>query len=576
MSLLSVICFLLSEIFMKFFNTENQNKNQLKFIPLGGTTDVTKNMYVYEYGNDIIVVDAGIGFPDSDMLGVDVVIPDIDYLLQNREKVRGIIISHGHEDHFGALPYVLPELKVPVFATKLVQGFITSKLRERNITGVTQKTVETEKTVLQLGAFEVSFFHTNHSVPESQGIVIKTPAGIVMHVPDYKFDWTPVMGAPFDVPRALRLGEGRVLALISDCLGATNAGYTASEKDIEDTFHQIIEKNIGKQVIITTVSSNISRISQAIRSSLDHDRKIVLAGRSLSQNVEIAQRLGFLNFPPDVFVSEDKAQKMDQGRLTYLVAGAYGQVGSALWRIASDEHKYIKLDSEAAVVFSADPMPGVYDQVDAVINKLTYEGADVYYSQIQENLHVSGHGSQGDMLMLAGIAKPKYFVPIGGTARHMRAYSNLIEKMGVARDHIFELGEGQTLNMGNNQVTLGNFVETRSVFVDGSKVGEVGNVVIRDRQVLSEEGILVVSVPYATASRKFVERVQMVSRGFIYVKESQDLLNKANQVVLQVIRHFNPNTDFNTAKNEIERSLGHFLYKQTGRNPVVLVSIVEV
>ena len=561
---------------MKFLNAEKQNSPPLKFIPLGGTTDVTKNMYVYEYGDDIIVIDAGIGFPDSEMLGVDVVIPDISYLLERREKVRGIIISHGHEDHFGALPYVLSELKVPVYATKWVQGLVSSKLKERNITGVTQKVVQTENTVLRLGAFEISFFHTNHSVPESQGIVIKTPVGVIMHVPDYKFDWTPVMGAPFDVARAVRLGEGRVLALVSDCLGATDSGYTASEKDIEDTFHHIMDKSVGHQVLITTMSSNISRMFQAIRSSLDHDRKIVLLGRSLNQNIEIAQSLGFINFPREVFVSEMEASRSDQSKLTYLVAGAFGQVGSALWRIGNGEHKFVKVEEGAAVIFSADPIPGVHDQVDALIDHLTYQGADVYYSQIQDNLHTSGHGSQGDLETLAGIVRPKYFIPNGGTIRHMRAYSLLMEKMGFKKENVFELTEGQTVIFKNQAAALGPLVETRSIFIDDSKIGEVGTVVIKDRQVLAEEGIVVVSIPFATSERRFLEKVQIVSRGFIYVKESQDLLKKATAVVTQVIRHFDQRTDFGAAKSEIERDLSHFLYKQTGRNPVVLVSIVEV
>jgi len=559
---------------MKFFNTKTQA--QLKMIPIGGTTDVNKNLYVYEYGDDIIVIDCGIGFPGAEVLGVDIVIPDFSYLLERREKVRAVIISHGHEDHFGALPFLLRELKVPVYATRLVNGFIGNKLRDQNVTGVSQKIIEPEQTVLNLGAFEVKFFHTNHSVPNSLGIVIKSPAGIVMHVPDYKFDWTPVMDKPFDVDRAVTLGEGNVLALLSDCLGATNSGYTASEMYIEDTFHELLDKSIGKQFLITTVSSNISRISQAIRASLDHDRRIVLAGRSLNQNVEVAMGLGLLNFPKETFVSDEDAKRIDPGKLTYLVAGAYGQVGSALWRAAHGEHKYITIQEESSVVFSADPIPGVHDQVDAIIDRLTFLGADVYYSQIQDNLHTSGHGSQGDMLMLAGIVKPKFFIPIGGTVRHMRAYSNLIEKMGVPKERIFELVEGQSLLLGSGQATLGEFVETRNVFVDGSQIGEVGNVVIKDRQVLSQEGILVVSVPYLSREKRYLEKVQMVSRGFVYVKESQELLNRAQKIVLQVIKHFGPKTDFGTAKSEIEKDLSHFLFKQTGRTPVVLASIVEI
>jgi len=563
---------------MQFINNNGQKgKGELKFIPIGGTTNVTKNMYVYEYGNDIIVVDCGIGFPDSDMLGVDVVVPDIGYLLKNREKVRGIIISHGHEDHFGALPYVLPELPVPVYATELVQGFISNKLRDRNLKNVSQKLIDVNKTVLNLGAFEVSFFHTNHSVPESMGLVIKTPVGTLVHAPDFKFDWTPVMGEPFDVARAVQLTGGNVLSLASDCLGASNSGYTASERDIADTFNDLMDKAVGRQVLVTTVSSNISRISQAVKASLDHGRKVIIAGRSLNQNIGVATKLGLLAFPPGTFVEEEEAKKLPQGSLTYLVAGAYGQVGSALWRIAEGEHTHIEIAPHAAVIFSADPIPGVHDQVDFIIDRLTSLGADVYYSQIQENLHVSGHGNQGDLTMLAGILKPKYFTPIGGTIHHMRAYRNLVEKMNVASDRIFELVEGQTLLFnGNGQARLGPVVETTSVFVDGGQVGEIGNVVIRDRQALSQDGILVISVPYISSERRYLEKVQLVSRGFVYVKESQELFNRAARAATQVIKSLKPGADFATVKAEIERDLSRFLFKQTGRNPIVLVSIVEI
>ncbi|MCX6783934.1 MAG: ribonuclease J [candidate division WWE3 bacterium] len=436
--------------------------------------------------------------------------------------------------------------------------------------------METDTTILHLGAFEISFFHTNHSVPESQGVVIKTPVGVIMHVPDYKFDWTPVMGKPFDVQRALKLGGDNVLALLSDCLGATNEGYTVSERGIEDTFDQILDKSEGHQVFITTVASNISRISQAIRSAVKHNRRIVVAGRSLNQNILVAQNMGLLSFPQDVFVPDDKSSKEEQSGILYLVAGAYGQSGSALWRIANGEHKTISIDDGAAVIFSADPIPGVHDQVNAIIDHLTYRGAEVYYSQIQENLHVSGHGSQGDLLMLAGIVKPKYYIPIGGTIHHMRAYRNMIEKMGVTKDRIFEWVEGQTLEFTPGMAKFGKPIETRNVFVDGGQVGEVGSVVIKDRQALSQDGVLVISVPYDKRERRFIDRVQIVSRGFVYVKESQGLMNKVSGLASNVVRRQAPGSDVMAAKNDIEREVGHFLFKETGRNPVVLASIVEI
>lgn len=558
--------------------TFQSNAPEVRVITLGGTTGVTKNMTVYECGDTIIVVDCGFGFPDSEMLGVDVVLPDVSYLVERKHKVKGIFITHGHEDHIGAIPYVLKDLQVPIYSSRLVQGLLSVKLKEKNmLEGTSLRLVDPDSdTPITVGPFMISYFRVNHSVPDSSAISIKTPHGMIFHCADYKFDWTPVLDKPFDVHKASRLGQNGVELLLSDCLGSTTEGYAKSEKTIEDSFDELLEKATGKQFFVTTVSSNVSRMHQAIDSAIKHGRKIILSGRSIEQVVEVSRKLGYLNYDPSVFVKKERARSLNQSEILYIVAGAYGQSDSSIARISRDEHKDIQLEEGAWVVFSADPNPpGVRDDVDILIDHLILKGAVVIESEIQGNLHVSGHGLKGDLKLMAALSRAKYYMPIGGTVKHMRAYSNMISEMGIKKENIFELLEGDSLVLKNGVVTRGEKVAVSNIFVDGTIVGDVGEKVIEDRNLLATDGI-VVSVITVNKTKE-IENIEVVTRGFVYVRESKDLINDATEVLRNA---FNQNKkdlgNKGLVKSTMERSLSKFLFKKTGREPLVLVSIIEV
>ena len=547
----------------------------LKINPLGGTTNVTKNIYVYEYNEDIIIVDCGIGFPDSSDYGVDLVIPDFSYILKNKHKVKALLVTHGHEDHFGAVPFLLNEFNIPVYATKLVIGFIQNKLNDYGIKDAKLITID-KKTPLNIGPFKITPIAVNHSVPDSVAFAIETTDGVVLHVSDFKFDWTPVMDPPFDVSGLTQIADKGVDVLMSDSLGSTSKGYTESERYIEHTFDDLISKARG-QVLITTMSSNISRIQQAINSSLKFDRKIVISGRSIEQNLEIAVRLGYLNFPKEAFVKEHESQRFAPNKLTHIVAGSYGQTNSALYRIAMDKHKYIQIKKDATVIFSADPNPpGVLELVNFVIDKLTLLGAEVLYSEIQDNLHVSGHGSRGDISMLAALAHPNFFVPIGGSVKFMRAYVNLMVDMGFKKENIFELLDGESIVLDNKKVYRGEKVHVGNVYVDGSGIGDVGSIVLRDRKELADSGMLVIAIPYKRNKNSFGDRIAIASRGFVYVKEAKQLISEIENKVKAKLRANNNPKDITKIKADIERDIAKFIYKETERNPIVLAITVEV
>src|SRR3990170_2286307 len=402
----------------------------LKFTALSGTTGVTQNLYIYEYGGDLIIVDCGVGFPESEMYGVDLVIPDFSYILQNKDRLRGILITHGHEDHLGALPFLIRNGNAPIYSTKLVAGFIKDKFSEYKIKDFSLKVFDPEKDVLQLGVFKVTPFRISHSVPDSVGYIIDTPEGRVFHAADFKFDWTPVDGRPFDINKAASYSQN-VLALASDCLGSTTPGYTESEKEIEGRIENIVRKAHG-QVFFTTISSNISRIQQAMNVAAGLGRKVAFIGRSIEAKAEIAKNLGYLHYPADVMAYHKDLKKLPNDKRMYIISGSYGQSGSALYRLSLGEHEFLKSETGDTVIFSGDPAPpGSKDNVDFVVDRLIEQNLDVHYYDVQEDLHVSGHASQQDILMLASVVNPKYFMPIGGTVRHMRAYKDIMAKRGV-------------------------------------------------------------------------------------------------------------------------------------------------
>lgn len=550
----------------------------LKYIPLGGVaTTANKNLHVYETENDIIIVDAGAGFPEPDQLGVDVVIPDVDYLSKKRDKIRGIIISHAHFDHYGALPYLLPDLgHPPIYTTQLPRGFIQSQLDEFNLTnGQSIHLIKDDTESFTLGDFTIYPYHINHSVPDSLGLFIQTPEGNIIHNTDFKFDWTPVDGKLFEVRKLANLLEtkGGALCLLSDCLGAARSGYTMSERYIQTAFEREIE-GAPRQVFITTLSTNINRMQQAIDAAIKYNRKVIPLGLSIDQNMEIARKLGYLDVPRGVIVGSNRVSKIKPSKRLFVATGAFGQKYSSMDRLAKGEHRRAKIKKGDVVIFSADPIPGVHDKVGAVIDLLTEAGSRVVYSELAEDLHTSGHGSQGDISMLAGIVKPKYFVPIGGTFSHMRAYSNLMEAMRFPAESVFELKEGEVLEFKGGKAKRGKTIATRDVFVDGSRVGDVGRIVLEDRQKLAEDGIFVAIVKKHNDG-KLKPEVDTVSRGFVYVAQSEKLMDAAADLVEAKVRGKHVK-NWKRVRESIERELGDLFYKRTKRNPMILPVLVDV
>lgn len=547
----------------------------LKFIALSGTTGVTENLYVYEQENEMIVVDCGVGFPDQDMLGVDLVIPDFTYLKANARKLKAIFISHGHEDHLGALPFLLKDIKVPVYSTKLVAGFIEDKLAEYN-ERIKVNVFDPQRDTISIGNFRVTPFRVSHSVPDGVGFSIDTPEGRIFHVSDYKFDWTPVDDRPFDVAKLASLAAEGALALASDCLGSTSQGYTESEKAIEGRIEEIARHSKG-QVYISTISSNISRMKQALNVAQKLGRKAVFIGRSIDKKAEIARTLGYLNYPSDLVISPKQAKRIKKEQLLYIISGSYGQPGSALYRLALGEHEFLGIEENDTVIFSADPAPpGSKNNVDFVVDKLIERNAEVHYYDMQEDLHVSGHGSQKDIEMLFALTKPSYYIPIGGTIRHMHAYSLIAQNMGVNKNQIFELGAGDVIEFKSRMARKIGKVPSREVLVDGLGIGDVGNVVLRDRKALAKEGIVIAVFQIDRARADFVNRPELISRGFVYEGKNRNILDQAAVLLGKTISAKKIITDPKVVRDTTIDFLERYFFDQTGRRPMILPVILEV
>lgn len=563
-------------------------ESKLRIISIGGTEAVNKNMTVYECGDDIVVVDCGIGFPDSEMHGVDVVIPDFTYLKENVHKIRGLFITHGHEDHVGAVPYFLREFqghRIPIYGGKLVHGFIRKKIEERVFKkageGVSLVLMTPETPAVSLGKFRISAYGVNHSVPESMGFAIRTPQGLVLHTSDFRIDPTPVLDKPMDLERIAAFGKEGVLCLLSDCLNVTTEGPSKSESSLNSIFQELLKGAEGRQFLVTTISSNISRMYQIITAAKEHGRKVVLSGRSISQNTDVARGLGMLPFSDETFVAEEDAHKHNQSDLVYIIAGCYGQQGSGLDRVSRGEHHRITLEKDALVVFSADPNPpGVEEMVNKVMDNLTLAGAEVLYSKIQDNLHVSGHGTKEDLKTLAETVRPKYFIPIGGTITRMRAYTKMVEKLGVKADRVFEMLEGDSVVFNAGQATKGKKTKLQPVFIDagdGRGVDSVGPVVLKDRERLADDGVFVAVIPYSKKTKKIIGKVGIISRGFVYVKESRSLMDGAASKINEVLKtHKARESDWGFIKGKLEYEVERFLFKKTRRKPVIIIYSILV
>ena len=550
-----------------------QRSGKLRIISLGGV-DVTRNMHVYETERDIIIVDCGIAFPDENMPGIDLIIPDITYLRDRLSKIRAIFLTHGHEDHRGALPYVLPELpKIPIYGTRLTLGLAKIKCDDAGIKADFRE-VDYQRTI-SVGDFTVSFVHVTHSIPDAANLVIRTPAGIVYHGSDFKFDWTPVDGFPTEVQKIARVGSEGVILLLSDCVRVEKPGYTLSEQMIEQTFEQQIQKCSGK-FIITTTSSNISRIQQAVNVAQRHNRKIAFAGRSIEQNAEAAVKLGYLTLPRQLIIKMEEVERYPANAVMVLATGSQGQDNSALARMANGEHK-IRIREGDFVIFSQDPIPGSEGAVDALINTLIRVGADVYYSAILDDLHVSGHESADGLKLMLNLVKPKYVWPIGGELRQIKRYAKMARSMGYGDGQIIIPQEGQIFEIEGGKVRIAGRTEVKNVLIDGLGIGDVGNVVLRDRKTMSADGVVMVTVPVEKATGEVVGDIDIISRGFVFMKESDELIGEAKEVIRKALEdHPGPVTDFRFVKRHVSDKLEKFLFDATGRRPLILPVIVEI
>ena len=549
----------------------------LKFIALSGTTGVTENLYLYEYQNDLIIIDCGVGFPESEMYGVDLVIPDFSYILENRHKLKGILITHGHEDHIGALPFLLKDIKgVPIYSTKLVAGFIQDKLADYEMKNVRINVFDPEKDIISLGVFRISPFRITHSVPDAVGFVLDTPEGKVFHVADYKFDWTPVIGKPFDIAKAANLTAGGVLALASDCLGSTSTGYTESESEIGARIEKIVQDAGVNRVFFSTISSNISRIKQAIDAADKFGRHVCFVGRSIEKKSEIANNLGYLKYPSHIVVDRKRAGKLPKDEIMYIISGSYGQIGSNLYRLAVGEHNYLSVERGDIIIFSSDPAPpGTKENVDYVVDKLIEQGAIVHYYDLQEDLHTSGHGSQEDIKMLFGLTNPKYYIPIGGTIRFMRSYKDLAVKAGAKEENVLELLAGDIVEFKNGFARKAGNIPVKEILVDGLGIGDVGNVILRDRQVLSQEGVAIVVIQYDTKTQQLIDVPEIISRGFVFAAKNKGFLENTGR---SLKKHLEKGKKLNlhSIKSQTVDFLEKRFFEEIGRRPMILPVVVEV
>ena len=550
--------------------------SQLKLIPLGGVGGVTKNMYVYEFGDDQIVVDCGMGFPSSSDLGVDSVIPDISYLEKPGKHLHGIILTHPHMDHIGGLPYILPRLKdVEVFGGKLAIAMAEVRVREF---GISNRMTPVEGNTLDLGPFHIELIHSTHSVPNCFHLLIKTPAGTVYHGADFKFDLTPVDNLPPDMASMAIAGRNGVDLMLTDCLGIEKEGFCPSERSLKKAIDNEIRDTQGK-LIFTGMSSSISRFQMAIESCIKHHRRVAIIGRSVEQNLEAAIKTGFIKIPAGVLIKPQQIATLPANQVAIIVSGSQGQSGSAMHRLANNEHRLARLKKGDKVIISSNAIPGTGNDADIfdIMDTLYKNGIDVTYSGTSENLHVSGHGYRGDIALLAQLVRPKYIIPIGGDIRHMMLYKKLASDINFDQERVFILPEGQSVILEDRVVKAGPKFETKNVYVDGLGIGDVGTVVLRDRQVMSEDGILLAIVPIKRDNSQVAGNIEIISRGFVYQKESQDLILDARKHVLSCLRDIKGiATDWGFIRKKIEGELEKFAFEHTQRRPMVIAIVIEV
>jgi len=554
---------------------EMNAKSKLKIIPIGGLESIGMNITAFEYEDSIVVVDCGLAFPEDDMLGIDLVIPDVTYLKDNINKVKGFVITHGHEDHIGALSYVLKDINVPVYATKLTIGIIENKLKEHNMLRSTKRKVVTYGQSINLGHFRIEFIKTNHSIQDAAALAIYSLVGTVVHTGDFKVDYTPVFGDAIDLQRFAEIGKKGVLAMMSDSTNAEKPGFTASERTVGVTFDHLFAEHVNSRIIIATFASNVDRVQQIISSAYKYGKKVVVEGRSMVNIIETASELGYLDVPKNTLIQIDELKNYPDEKTVLITTGSQGESMAALSRMAADIHKKVSIKPGDTVIFSSSPIPGNEKAVSKVINELQQKGATVIF----KDAHVSGHACQEELKLIYSLLKPKYAIPVHGEYRHRKANAAIAEALGIPKENIFMIQSGDVLAIDQNEAKLVDKVQTGSILVDGLGVGDVGNIVLRDRQHLAEDGIMIVVLTLERGTNQVLAGPDIVSRGFVYVRESEDLMEEAKQVLCDAIENcliHNRYADWNRIKMVIRDTMNDFIWKKTKRRPMILPIIMDV
>ena len=558
-------------------NKSKTLKSPIKIIPLGGLLEIGKNITLYEYDGDMFLVDCGMAFPDEEMPGIDIVIPDFSYVLENKDKIKGMVVTHGHEDHIGAIPYLLRDFNVPIYATRLTIGLIEGKLKEHKLLNTANLNIVNPGQVVNFGKFDVEFIHVNHSIPDAVAFAIKSPVGTVVHMGDFKIDTTPIDDYVIDIGRFAELGKKGVLALLSDSTNAERPGYTSSERLVGGSFSNLFKKAEGRRIIVATFSSNIHRIQQIIDEAVRCDRKVAISGRSMLNVVNVASELGYLKVPQNVLIEIENLRNYSPEKTVVITTGSQGEPLSALHRMAFSDHRQVAIMPGDMIIISATPIPGNEKFVDKVVNELMKHGAEVVYERMYD-VHVSGHACQEELKLMMSIVKPKFFIPVHGEQKHLIKHKGLAEDLGIPSENVIIGVNGAVIEVSKSSIKCTETVTAGRVFVDGLGVGDVGSIVLRDRKHLSDNGLIVVGVSIDKFTREVVSGPDIVSRGFVYVKESEDLINEIKDVVCDVLErcYVNNVRDWTTIKTKIKDGVSRFLFTKTKRSPMVLPIIMEV
>lgn len=549
---------------------------KLKIIPLGGLDEIGKNMTVIEYGNDMIIIDCGMAFPDEELLGIDVVIPDFSYVIKNKERLRGVVLTHGHEDHIGGLPYLLKEVNTPVYGTNLTLGLVQNKLKEHNLLSNTKLNIVMPGDTIKLGMFSVEIIRSNHSIADAVALAIHTPLGVLVHTGDFKIDSTPIEGEMIDLTRFGELGKRGVLALMSDSTNAERSGFTMSERIVGRTFETLF-KSTKQRIIVATFASNVHRVQQIINAAHDNGRKVAVSGRSMLNLIEVASNLGYLKLYNNILIDIDNIKRYQPHQLVIITTGSQGEPMSALYRMAYSDHRKVEITPGDMVIVSANPIPGNEKLVSNVVNELTKKGAEVIHDR-GDQVHVSGHASQEELKMILALTKPKYFIPVHGEYKHLKKHADLADIMGIDKKNVFILENGRVMEITANSAKATETVQSGRVFVDGLGVGDVGNIVLRDRKHLAEDGLIVVVVTMSSQSGLVVAGPDVISRGFVYVRESESLMEEVRTIAKNCLELCEKNhvRDWNTIKSNIKSKISEQLYQETKRKPMILPVIMEV